>query len=158
MSTVWRDRFIGWFDYYAARTAERLQGLTDTEYLWEPVSACWSIRPGPSGYVVDGSHPEPDPPPVTTIVWRMLHVSSSLQEHWLRAVAFERGRAELHLPTEVPETAAGVIVMFTCACERWRADIGTLDDVLARRAARDPRPDPWPTRTSRRSSSTSTTS
>jgi hypothetical protein len=39
-----RELFVGWFDYYAARTEERLAGLTDAEYLWEPVANCWSVR------------------------------------------------------------------------------------------------------------------
>jgi hypothetical protein len=125
---VQHELFVGWFDYYAERTAERLVGLTDAEYLWEPVPGCWSVRPGPSGFVVDGEQPEPDPPPVTTIAWRLLHLSASLSEHWLRAVAFEQGAADFHLPTDVPATAADGIATFERACTRWRADITQLDD------------------------------
>src|SRR3712207_6545560 len=61
-----------------------LEGLTDEEYLWEPVEGCWSIRPrgqeraaigaGAGDWVVEFEFPEPDPTPVTTIAWRMAHL------------------------------------------------------------------------------------
>lgn len=61
-----------------------LDGLTDEEYLWEPVPGCWSIRPraqavtsmaaGAGDLVADYEFPEPDPAPVTTIAWRLGHV------------------------------------------------------------------------------------
>lgn len=61
-----------------------LAGLTDDEYCWEPVDGCWSIRPrgearsamaaGGGDLVADFEFPEPVPPPVTTIAWRLAHV------------------------------------------------------------------------------------
>jgi hypothetical protein len=62
----------------------RLEGLSDEEYLWEPVPGCWSIRArgeattpmadGAGDYVIDFALPEPRPVPVTTIAWRLGHV------------------------------------------------------------------------------------
>jgi hypothetical protein len=62
----------------------RLEGITDDEYFWEPVPGCWSIRPraearspivgGRGEFVAEFAWPEPDPPPVTTIAWRMAHL------------------------------------------------------------------------------------
>ncbi|MBO0832085.1 MAG: DinB family protein [Actinobacteria bacterium] len=62
----------------------RLQGMSDAEYFWEPVPGCWSIRPkgtstapisvGAGEYAMDFALPQPDPPPVTTIAWRLAHV------------------------------------------------------------------------------------
>lgn len=62
----------------------RLDGLTDEEYFWEPTGGCWNVRPrghssapiaGGSGeFTIDFAMPEPDPPPVTTIAWRLGHV------------------------------------------------------------------------------------
>jgi len=49
----------------------RLNGLTDAEYLWQPVPGCWTVHPDGS---VDFSHPAPEPTPVTTIAWRLAHV------------------------------------------------------------------------------------
>ncbi|WP_460741071.1 DinB family protein [Mariniluteicoccus endophyticus] len=51
----------------------RLDGLTDEEYLWEPVPGAWNIRPG-EPTTIDFAVPEPDPAPVTTIAWRLGHV------------------------------------------------------------------------------------
>ena len=62
----------------------RLNGLTDEEFLWEPVPGCWSIRPrgqgtaplalGSGDFTADFAWPPPDPAPVTTIAWRIAHV------------------------------------------------------------------------------------
>lgn len=63
----------------------RLGGLTDEEYLWEPVEGCWSIRAredATSGHAVgagdtvrDLAVPDPTPAPVTTIAWRLGHIA-----------------------------------------------------------------------------------
>ena len=61
---------------WAASLWPRVQGLTDDEYLWEPVTGCWSVRPRPDGtWQADGPGvPEPDPPPGTrTSVLRDLY-------------------------------------------------------------------------------------
>ncbi|WP_148614598.1 DinB family protein [Nocardioides rubriscoriae] len=55
----------------------RLDGLTDAEYLWEPVPGAWNLRPGTDPdhpTTIDFVDPQPDPPPVTTIAWRLAHV------------------------------------------------------------------------------------
>ena len=53
----------------------RLDGLTDSEYFWEPVPGCWTVRrsgaPRPG---IDFAYPPPQPEPVTTIAWRLAHV------------------------------------------------------------------------------------
>ncbi|HUJ08092.1 MAG TPA: DinB family protein [Streptosporangiaceae bacterium] len=62
----------------------RLDSLTDREYFWEPVPGCWSVRPraesaapravGTGDFVYEFAYPEPEPPPVTTIAWRLAHM------------------------------------------------------------------------------------
>ncbi|GAA2011927.1 DinB family protein [Nakamurella flavida] len=62
----------------------RLDGLTDEEYRWEPVSPSWNLRrrgepgapiAGGSGeWVIDFAYPQPVPAPVTTIAWRTGHL------------------------------------------------------------------------------------
>jgi hypothetical protein len=68
---------LGSLEYVWSRIRGRLSGLTVDEYLWEPVPGCWSVRPGPGGgWEVERSDPEPSPPPVTTIAWRLWHIGS----------------------------------------------------------------------------------
>jgi hypothetical protein len=61
----------------------RWDGMTDQEYLWEPVPGMWSVRPrgqgvavevGSGSHIIDFAFPEPSPPPVTTIAWRFGHL------------------------------------------------------------------------------------
>src|SRR5437870_276500 len=95
------------FDFARERLADRMAGpdgdsgngvsieiagMTDDEYLWEPVPNCWSIRPraaGPGlGAIVlvgagkwgrDSARPShPSPPPFTTIAWRLGRPSETL--------------------------------------------------------------------------------
>jgi hypothetical protein len=68
----------------------RLAGISDEEFVWEPVPNCWSVRPrdratspmaaGAGDVVVDFAWAEPDPVPFTTLAWRMAHVSIVLAQ------------------------------------------------------------------------------
>lgn len=63
---------------------ERIDDLSDAEYFWEPATDCWNVRPrgtgsapvqaGSGAMTIDFAFPEPDPPPLTTISWRLGHV------------------------------------------------------------------------------------
>jgi uncharacterized damage-inducible protein DinB len=124
-----RELFIGWFDYYAARSTERFEGITDDEYLWEPAADCWSIRRVDGEWVSDFAWPEPEPAPVATIAWRLVHVCSNLSEHGLRAVAFEGGKADHVAPSEVPATAAEAAAALERAVSRWKGDLAAVTEV-----------------------------
>ena len=55
----------------------RLEGLTDKEFFWEPVPGCWTLHLAEDGrWVEDYADPAPDPPPFTTIAWRLIHVAA----------------------------------------------------------------------------------
>jgi hypothetical protein len=58
------------------RLSNRLRGITQAEYLWEPVTPAWSVREAGAGWEVDWADPDPTPAPVTTIAWRMWHIGS----------------------------------------------------------------------------------
>lgn len=106
---------------------ERLVGMSDEEYLWEPAPECWSIRPreasqtnapaGSGDWVLDLSRPEPDPPPFTTIAWRLTHLSSSLA-----------ARADYTVGTKsltrddlvIAQTANDAIEYFRSASSQWQ--------------------------------------
>ncbi len=71
------DSTIGLLDFVWPRIRGRLEGITDEEYLWEPVPGCWSVRlTGGGTWDADNASPPPEPPPVTTIAWRTWHIGS----------------------------------------------------------------------------------
>ena len=85
MDIDWNGQLIEQLDrHWRTQARPRLEGLTDDEYFWEPVSGCWSVHPrgrgvaaiagGTGGFIVDFEFPEPVPAPVTTIAWRLAHV------------------------------------------------------------------------------------
>ena len=61
-----------------------LEDLDDDEYHWEPAPGCWSVRrrgPDVSGwgtgeFVQEEVWPPPDPLPMTTIAWRVIHLAA----------------------------------------------------------------------------------
>jgi hypothetical protein len=85
MTIDWNTELVDQLDWHWQNQARPgLEGLTDEEYLWEPVAGCWSVRPreqakadlghGTGDHVLEFEWPEPSPPPVTTIAWRMAHI------------------------------------------------------------------------------------
>lgn len=81
LSPTLREQLAG---HWTHQLRPRLEGLTDEEYLWEPVSGCWSLRPraqvraprsaGAGDLRLEYAHPEPEPSPITTIAWRLAHL------------------------------------------------------------------------------------
>jgi len=71
-----RDELVDLSDYAWRRLTDRLVGLADEEYFWEPVPGSWTVRAGPDGvWTLDFAWSEPDPPPITTIAWRLAHIT-----------------------------------------------------------------------------------
>jgi DinB superfamily len=110
------------------RLLARLDGLTDEEYRWEPVADCWNVRPDPrtpSGWTVDYPDVEPDPPPFTTIAWRMLHVSDGNTIYWEHAF----GPAQRSFTDLAPHgTAAGAIAYLAVSQLPVTTTLGELVD------------------------------
>jgi hypothetical protein len=90
MSIDWNGQLVDQLDWHwQHHLRPRLDGLTDEEYFWEPVPGSWSVRRradttasiahgsgehGSGEYAIEYSWPEPTPPPVTTIAWRLAHL------------------------------------------------------------------------------------
>ena len=103
-ATVQED-VLSYYDEWLRRFSERLAGLSEDEYLWEPVPGSWSVRPTPEGPQVDRLEPEPDPAPVTTIAWRLWHISVECLEDYAARV-FGRKATDLtdrHFTLEASE-------------------------------------------------------
>lgn len=144
------------FDFAGQRLADRMVGpvmdsgngtdvevgpMTDEEYLWEPVPACWSVRrravgPGPRATLLTGlgdwgrdatPPPHPSPPPFTTIAWRLSHLSELLT---LRA----DHTAGTHTLTRDDYPASGdaaeAIAAFSAGAAAWREALLRVDDAV----------------------------
>lgn len=68
----------------------RLDGLSDEEYFWQPVPGCWTISRrgesrapnshGSGEFTWDHGPAPAGPEPVTTIAWRLAHLTVTLAE------------------------------------------------------------------------------
>jgi hypothetical protein len=95
------------FDEVYGRLRERLGGLTEAEYFWEPAPGCWTVhRDGSGAWVHDYAFPDPRPAPFTTIAWRLVHLADCKVMY--HEYAF--GAAKLTFPDLVPpSTVDGAI-------------------------------------------------
>ncbi|TCC50018.1 DinB family protein [Kribbella capetownensis] len=128
------DLLIGQLEFYwDVHFWPRLQGLTDEEYRWEPVDGMWSVRPDENGQTIyELADPVPDPPPLTTIAWRIVHIGVGCFAIRVNAF-FEDGPDDAdmfdprHIPAEVPATAADGLEFLRHWYERWHDSIRGLD-------------------------------
>lgn len=114
---------------------DRFAGLTDDEYFWEPAQPSWSLRRradattervlGSGDWVLELAR-DPEPPPVTTIAWRLNHLVDMFEARW-------------HWTFGPRETDPAVLVDFSPSAEttldrlwsqtdRWLKDAPTLTD------------------------------
>jgi hypothetical protein len=82
MAVRWNGEILAQVQFYWDFSLwPRLEGLTEAEYLWEPAPGAWTVSRGEDGrYRPDGVSAEPDPPPVTTIAWRLGHMVVDMLE------------------------------------------------------------------------------
>ncbi|MCV2489753.1 DinB family protein [Geodermatophilus sp. YIM 151500] len=112
----------------------RLDGLTDDEYLWEPVGGAWSVRPrgtatapmaaGGGDFTIDFAYPEPDPPPVTTIAWRLGHVIVGVLGQ--RAASHFGGPPADYVHHHYAGDAAGALEQLDAAYAAWTTGVRGL--------------------------------
>jgi uncharacterized damage-inducible protein DinB len=112
-------------DSVYTRLVERLDGIGDAEYLWEPVSGSWSVRAGEDGvYRAEKSYPDPEPAPFTTIAWRLWHIGGDCLLSYSDRF-FEGKDRDVR---EWPGTAAGGIAALDGEWTRFRAHVTAMDD------------------------------
>jgi DinB superfamily/Ankyrin repeats (many copies) len=126
---VFKADLLSRSDFAWQRIRRRLDGLTDVEYLWEPVPDCWTVRPIPTdqtAFQMDGSPVPPQPAPFTTIAWRVAHIIECLQAErtatWF-GVAPEPGDGQ----PVVPGTAAGALEALDQAYAAWHRRVAAID-------------------------------
>lgn len=128
----------------------RLDGLTDAEYLWEPVADCWNVRPrgtgtapvqaGSGAMTIDFAFPEPDPAPVTTIAWRIAHLVVGVLG--ARVHGHFGGPAYDYETYDYPATAQGALTDLDDVFGHWIAGVRGLDEA-ALAAPCGPSEGPW---------------
>jgi hypothetical protein len=133
------------FEDVRSRTFARLEGLTDAEYLWQPVPDCMTVRRTDEGvYRADSRLPDssdssvstgnPGNPgskadaaaaPVTTIAWRMWHIGSDCLRGYL---GFFEDVPALGDPFEWPGTADRGVLALEEDWARFIARVEALGD------------------------------
>ena len=132
----WTDQLHDQLDFHWQHSLRpRLEGLTDEEYLWEPVADCWSLRPradtrtshaaGAGDVVLDYAMPEPAPAPVTTIAWRLGHLIVGCLA--MRTASHFGGPVVDHDTWEYAGTADGALAQLDEQYAAWSAGVAALD-------------------------------
>jgi DinB family protein len=115
---------------------DRLAGLTDEEYFWEPAPGCWSVRPrgtgtapvraGSGAMTIDFAMPQPEPPPVTTIAWRLGHVIVGVLA-MRNAAHFGRAPTD-HQSFEYAANAETALAQLDAEYATWLSGVESLDE------------------------------
>ena len=111
--------------YWTAMFRPRLVGLTDEEYFWEPADGCWNVRQGDNGrWQADFAQPTPEPPPFTTIAWRMVHIASVLGNR----ASWHFGDRSWNDADVAPASADDAIALCETAYGMWKSGIDDMDE------------------------------
>lgn len=122
--------------HWETQLRHRLKGLTDDEYFWEPTPGAWNIRPRGSGsapvqagvgaMTVDFAFPAPEPPPFTTIGWRLAHVIVGVLA--MRNAAHFGREATDYQSFEYAATAEEALSQLNREYAVWQAGIESLGE------------------------------
>lgn len=105
----------------------RLDGLTDEEYLWEPVPGSWNVHPQPAGpATIDFAYPEPVPAPMTTIAWRLGHIIVGVLA--VRNASHFGGPPTTYQDHPYAATAAEALRQLDDAYATWTAGVSSLGE------------------------------
>ncbi len=128
--------------HWTGHLRPRLDGLTDDEYFWEPAAGMWSVRrrgsPGAVGeigggdWTIDFALPEPSPPPVTTIAWRLAHLVVGV--FGARAASHFGGPPAAYDTFAYAGTATEALAQLDAAYAAWTGGVAGLDEAALRRA------------------------
>ena len=143
MTTLaWNRLLRDQFDFHwTHQLRPRLAGLTDEEYFWEPAPGTWNVRPrdrsasseqaGSGGFTIDFAFPEPAPPPVTSIAWRLGHVIVGVLA--MRNASHFAGRRADYLTWEYAGTADTALAQLDAEVAHWLGGVAGLgEEGLAR--------------------------
>ena len=125
MATATQQQLLGLLDFVHGRLNGRVEGMPDEEYLWEPVSGCWSVRPDEDGvFRAESTYPDPEPAPFTTIAWRLWHIGNlclqGYNDNFFDDVKRDR--------SAWPATTADAMTELNREWARFRAHVAAMDD------------------------------
>jgi DinB superfamily len=136
--------------HWRSNLRPRFEGLTDEEYHWEPVPGMWGIRPrgastapiaaGTGAFTADFAFPEPSPPPVTTIAWRIAHLVVGCFA--ARAASHFGGPAVSYETYDYPGDAATALTRLDDSYKLWMNGVRGLSADDLRRPC-GPAEGPW---------------
>ena len=134
MEIDWNEQLFAQLDWHwTNHMRPRLDGLTDEEYRWEPVADCWSVRPADQVRTTQSSGaefrleyewPAPKPDPVTTIAWRMGHITVGCL--LVRSASHFGGPPVDRDTYPFSGTAKGALEQLDDAYARWSAGVQAL--------------------------------
>jgi hypothetical protein len=151
LTRSWNETLRDQLDFhYQQLFRPRLAGLTDEEYLWEPAPGSWSIRPrgtstsptpiGVGAMQRDDASDEPDPPPVTTIAWRIAHITVECLS--IRTMNHFGGPTAHWETWEYTDHADEALAQLDAAYDAWSTGVESLgEEGLARPVG--PAEGPW---------------
>jgi hypothetical protein len=120
-----------------------LLGLTDEEFYWQPVENCWTVHLDDRGkWITDYAEPEPEPPPFTTIGWRLVHTAACKWMYY--EYAFGPGLLSWD-DLDIPNTAERAIAWLEKGYQKLKTELDNLsdDDLIEQRKTNWG--DDWPT-------------
>lgn len=128
MATLdWKKELIDQMDFaWEYHFLERMKGLTDAEFLWEPVEDTWTIHPGEHGNppTVD-PHEYVVPAPFTTIAWRMYHMTDFFTRRWVNHFG-DPESDKMEAPITISASEAMENLRF--AYERWKESLQAMPE------------------------------
>lgn len=145
-SLDWTDELatqLSW--HWGHQVWPRLEGMTDDEYFWEPVPGCWNVRPrgegvatevGGGDFIIDFALGQPDPPPVTTIAWRLGHLLVGVLG--ARNATYFDGPPMSYEDHAYPGTAAEAMAQLDAAYACWITGVRGLDEAVLSERCREP--------------------
>ena len=116
------------FDFAYNRLKNRLEGLTDDEYFWEPAPDVWTVRPGRDGKLVrDSGLIFDEDPPLTTIAWRMAEIFYILAAERCATLLGVEPEPDL-FADGLPQAADAARDMLDRAYAMWRGYVEKTDE------------------------------
>lgn len=135
MSVDWNAELVDQLSWHwDNQLRPRMSGLTDDEYLWEPVVGCWNLRPrgegraavavGSGEWLLDFDPAEPVPTPVTTIAWRVGHLLVGI--FGMRNASHFGGAPADYMGYDYPQHADDALAQLDALQAHWVAGVKSL--------------------------------